>query len=79
VSALQVKYQPLPVNNAQEQQAVDVMKGLAAQYLQVDPNLRPPAWYIQSELFDVMKVNGWSNSLMNANSWISRLMNGSAA
>jgi len=35
VSALQVKYQPLPVNNAQEQQAVDVMKGLAAQYLQV--------------------------------------------
>jgi len=48
----QVTYFPLPVSNAQEQQAVNIMKGLVAQCLQVDPSSRPAACDIQSDLFD---------------------------
>jgi len=59
----QVTYFPLPVRTAQEQQAVNVMKGLVAQCLQVDPSSRPPACDVQSDLFDLMVDNGWTNSL----------------
>ncbi len=59
----QVTYLPLPVNDAQEQEAVDVLKGLAAQCLQVDPRSCPAACDIQAELFDLMAANKWTNSL----------------
>jgi len=63
VLTLQVTYTALPVNNEQEQQAVEVLKGLAAQCLQVDPSSRPHAIDIQADLFDVMVANKWNNSL----------------
>ena len=59
----QVTYSALPVNSEQEQQAVEVLKGLAAQCLQVDPGSRPAACAIQAELFDLMAANRWTNSL----------------
>lgn len=42
---------------------MEVLKGLAAQCLQVDPSSRPLAIDIQEQLFDIMVSNSWTKSL----------------
>ncbi len=53
----------MPCWHVPEQQSVEVLKGLAAQCLQVDPSSRPLAIDIQEQLFDIMVSNSWTKSL----------------
>jgi len=58
-----VTYPILDVQDAQEQEALDLLKDVAARCLQVKPDERMEAWEVQSELFQFMTAHQWTNCL----------------